>query len=180
MKHTITIDFETYYDDQYSLTEMTTSEYINSPLFEVIGFAYKLDDDPIIWQQGMNLLGEKAALLQLPWEDAVVVAHNAIFDGSILEWVYGIHPGRYFCTWQGAYPVIGAHVKSVSLANCAKFLGLGVKGTEVLDAKGKHRHDFTAEEMERYAAYCRNDVALTHKLYRVLNGWFRKNNVNVA
>ena len=35
----ITIDFETYYSREYSLTKMTTEEYIRSPFFEVIGVA---------------------------------------------------------------------------------------------------------------------------------------------
>ena len=33
----ITIDFETYYDKDYSLSKMTTEEYIRDERFEVIG-----------------------------------------------------------------------------------------------------------------------------------------------
>ena len=33
----ITLDFETYYDKDYSLKKVTTEEYIRSPDFEVIG-----------------------------------------------------------------------------------------------------------------------------------------------
>ena len=33
----ITIDFETYYDKEYSLSKLTTEEYIRDKKFEVIG-----------------------------------------------------------------------------------------------------------------------------------------------
>ena len=35
------IDFETYYSREFSLSKMTTEEYIRSPQFEVIGVAVK-------------------------------------------------------------------------------------------------------------------------------------------
>jgi hypothetical protein len=34
----VVLDFETYYDEQYSLSRMTTAEYIRDPRFEVIGY----------------------------------------------------------------------------------------------------------------------------------------------
>ena len=45
----ITIDFETYYDKEYSLSKMTTEEYINDPRFEVIGMGIKFDDNHTKW-----------------------------------------------------------------------------------------------------------------------------------
>ena len=35
----ITVDFETYYDRGFSLSKITTEEYIRDELFEVIGVA---------------------------------------------------------------------------------------------------------------------------------------------
>ena len=40
----LTIDFETYYSRDFSLSKMTTEEYIRSPHFEVIGVAVKVND----------------------------------------------------------------------------------------------------------------------------------------
>jgi hypothetical protein len=37
----ITIDFETYYDKEFSLSKITTEEYIRSPQFEIIGVAIR-------------------------------------------------------------------------------------------------------------------------------------------
>ena len=35
----ITLDFETYYDREYSLRKLTTEEYVRDKRFEVIGLA---------------------------------------------------------------------------------------------------------------------------------------------
>ncbi len=36
-----TLDFETYYDQEYSLSKMTTEDYVRDSRFEVIGLAIK-------------------------------------------------------------------------------------------------------------------------------------------
>ena len=41
----ITIDFETYYDLAFSLSKLTTEEYIRDPRFEVIGVSVKVGTD---------------------------------------------------------------------------------------------------------------------------------------
>jgi hypothetical protein len=41
----ITVDFETYYDRDFSLSKITTEEYVRSDLFEVIGVSVK-DQQP--------------------------------------------------------------------------------------------------------------------------------------
>jgi len=38
----VTIDFETFYDTGFSLSRMTTEEYIQDDQFQVIGVAIKL------------------------------------------------------------------------------------------------------------------------------------------
>ena len=40
----ITIDFETYYDQEYSLSKLTTEEYVRDTRFEVIGVAIKVNN----------------------------------------------------------------------------------------------------------------------------------------
>ena len=40
----ITLDFETYYDTGFSLSRLTTEEYIRSPEFEMIGVGVKVND----------------------------------------------------------------------------------------------------------------------------------------
>ena len=68
---------------------------------------------------------------------------------------------------------------SVSLANLSKQYGLGEKGTEVLDALGKRRSDFSPSELERYGGYCRNDVYLTYKLFEKLYSVFPRSELKI-
>ena len=42
----VTLDFETYYDKEYSLSKLTTEEYIRDDRFEIIGLAVKKNDKP--------------------------------------------------------------------------------------------------------------------------------------
>ena len=40
----ITLDFETYYSREFSLTKLTTEEYVRSDLFQTIGVSVKEND----------------------------------------------------------------------------------------------------------------------------------------
>ena len=48
------LDFETYYDKQFSLSKMTTEEYIRSPEFETIGVAIKENGNETRWFSGSH------------------------------------------------------------------------------------------------------------------------------
>lgn len=41
----VTVDFETYYDKDYSLSKMTTEAYIRDPRFQIIGVGVKIADE---------------------------------------------------------------------------------------------------------------------------------------
>lgn len=156
----VVIDFETYWDTEFSLSKLTMEEYIRSPQFEVIGVSVKEDGDYIKWYTGERV---KPALDALRLQECVVVAHNAAFDCAILTWIYGIRPGFIVDTLSMARPVIGL-MTSCSLAALARYYGIGAKGTEVYNTKGKHLKDFTDEELAKFGEYCKQDVNLTAKL----------------
>ena len=90
----ITLDFETYYDKQYSLKKLTTEEYIRSPHFEVIGLGIKLNNQETQWASGTHEQ-VKEYLLTFPWPSSVLNAHNTMFDGAILNWVFDIKQNMY-------------------------------------------------------------------------------------
>jgi DNA polymerase I-like protein with 3'-5' exonuclease and polymerase domains len=166
----ITVDFETYYDREFSLSKMTTEEYIRSDDFEVIGVGVKVDEGETAWFTGTKEQTQKF-LNQYDWANAFVLAHNTAFDGAILSWHFGVNPKGWLDTLCMARATHGVDV-GASLAFLAEKYQLGKKGTEVVNALGKRRSDFASEEMERYGAYCRNDVDLTYSLFQILSAGF--------
>jgi len=166
----LTIDFETYYDRSFSLSKLTTEEYVRSDLYETIGVAVKQDNGTTYWCTG-NDKEIKEFLARFDWSGSYVLGHNMRFDASILSWRYDIHPLGLFDT-MGMGQILHGLTQSVSLKNLSEFYGVGEKGTEVLDALGKHRADFTATEMAAYSRYCMNDVELTHKLFMKMKAKF--------
>ena len=156
---TLTIDFETYYSQEYSLTKMTTEEYIRSHDFEVIGVAVQVDDGEPQWFSG-TMADTELWLAQFEWSEHFALAHNAMFDAAILYWCFGMKPKGWLDTLSMARALHGTEVGG-SLKVLAEHYNLGVKGEEVIAAKGKRRADFTPEDLAQYGRYCRNDVALT-------------------
>lgn len=162
----LTIDFETYWDKDFSLSKMTTESYIRDPQFEVIGVSIKKDNGPIEWVSGDDQI-IKQALLERGAQNDVCVAHNAAFDMAIMNWRYGIRPRVIVDTLSMARPITGLTVGG-SLRALGEYFGIGEKGTEVYNTQGKHRKDFTSEELERYGRYCQQDVNLTYQLLQKL------------
>ena len=161
----VTIDFETYYDKDYSLSKMTTEQYVRSNLFEVIGVGIKVNNYPTDWYSGDNV---GKFLNSLDYKDKAILCHNTAFDGAILSWHYGIKPKLWLDTLSMARPL---HQMTVggSLKALATYYGLGQKGEEVLNALGKRKSAFTPDEMARYGEYCKNDVELTYNLFKKLS-----------
>ena len=162
----ITVDFETYYDKKFSLSKMTTEEYVRDPQFEVIGVGIKVNNGPTEWASGTHEQINEY-LHTFDWADAMVLAHNTIFDGAILSWLFDIHPRVWADTLCIARALHGVEV-SGSLKALVERYDIGAKGTEVLDALGKRRTDFTEEELSKYGDYCINDVELTYKLFGLM------------
>jgi DNA polymerase len=166
----LTVDFETYYDKDYSLSKVTTEEYVRSDLFEVIGVSVKVNEDPPQWFSGTH---QQTAqwLGQFDWGNSLVLAHNTMFDSAIISWRFGIIPLGWLDTMSMAQAVVPA-TQSKSLANLAVYYEVGVKGTEVINALGKRRIDFTPQELARYGDYCVNDTELTYTLFnKLLDGF---------
>ena len=173
----ITLDFETYYDKEFSLRRLTTEEYIRDKRFETIGVAVKVDDQPAVWKSG-TCQELKPFLMQFDWANAAVLCHNMQFDGAILSWKFGILPYIYMDTLCMARAVHGVDSPASLMALVERYK-LGAKGTEVDDAMGKYITGFTLNELERYGQYCVNDVEITKKLFDVLSKDFPVNELKL-
>jgi DNA polymerase III epsilon subunit-like protein len=158
----ITLDWESFYDSVCGFSSQTTEEYVRDPLFEEILVSIKTNNDPAYWFTGTRAeFG--AHLRQFDWSQVVLAAHNCKFDGFILAHLYGIFPKRYICTMSMAKGLFGL-ASSVSLKAVAEYLQLSRrKGTEVENAYGKRRADFTTEQLNRYGSYSVDDTELCHE-----------------
>ena len=173
----LTIDFETFYSRDYSLTRLTTEEYVRSDRFQIIGVAVKENDDEAVWFSGSDK--EVADFLSgYDWRNSFALAHNAMFDGAILAWWFAIKPMAWLDTLGMARATDGLEAGN-SLSKLVERYSLGRKGTEVIDALGQRRENFSVNELTAYGAYCINDVELTYKLFHVLVDRFSKSELQL-
>jgi DNA polymerase len=132
----------------------------------VIGVGVKLNNQQTEWASGTHE-EIKEYLKGFPWETAMLLCHNTMFDGAILSWCFDIRPRMYTDTLCIARALHGTEARA-SLAAVSERYGVGVKGHEVLNAIGKRRGDFAPEDLDRYGDYCVNDVELTYKLFSIM------------
>lgn len=174
----LTLDFETYYSADFSLTKLTTEEYIRDPRFEIIGVAVKRGEEKTRFFSGTHEALRSKLVAEYDWADSMVVAHNAMFDAAILNWVLDIRPKAIADTLSMARAIHGIEVGN-SLAKLSAYYELGEKGTEVVNAKGLRRDDFPVEQLKAYARYCVQDVDLTYQLFLTLLPNFKKSELRL-
>lgn len=161
------LDFETYYDQEYSLKKMAPPNYILDPRYETIGCSFMAGDDAAEFVDGPDI---EAYLRRFDPAHTTTVAFNALFDNCILAWRYGFVPDRMVCTMRLACALRGHLLQRYSLASVAKYLGLGVKGTTISNVCGMRRSDIMSNLSlwRDYQSYSNNDNDLSRGIYRTL------------
>ena len=158
-----TLDFETYYDKEYSLRKLQTDAYIMDDRYETIMVCI-IDDEG---KEDIIVGGELEIAQQLhdyaDWSQCAIRAHNTLFDGYILSQRYGVKPKLWMDTLSQSRMLL-PYLKSHSLANVAKYLGIGAKGTAVHNMVGKRLSDMSADEFDAYVEYCFQDTRLCKML----------------
>jgi len=174
-KQVMVLDFETYWDSQsYTLSKMTTEEYIRDPRFKAWGMAYKfLGEDTIRWVHRSDLQG---FFDKVDWTTTAVVAHNSMFDISILAWIYGHVPCFIFDTLSMARALHGVEVGN-SLAKLAARFNLPPKGKALYSTDGKTVLSHAVEE--ELAEYCKHDVFLCDAIFKELVRDFPKDELRL-
>lgn len=155
----VTLDFETYYDQQYTLSKLSYSEYIRDPRFEVIVCGVKVGTGPTIVLEGKKALEKRVK--QIDWKKTDLLCHNTPFDGLIMSHHFGVVPRRYLDTLAMARGLFGNDIRG-DLDSVSQFLGGRGKIKGVLDAAiGLHLADIKAKGeryYEEYKEYCGVDV----------------------
>ena len=193
----VTIDFETYYttvaQGGYTLSRMTTEEYVRDPRFEIIGVSIKHGDEPSRYYTG-DLDYIKAVLHQIDWANTLSIGHNkSEFDSLILTEVIGVRPRAYACTLQMARALHGSKDsggKNIAngLGALCQMYGLAPKGDQVTTYVNRRRLDFTPAEMADYAEYCGNkavtgkdgDTDLCWALFKLFAAQFPQRELQLA
>lgn len=192
----IVIDYESFYCSKsgYTLSKLTSEEYVRDKRFEVIGFSIAPLGHKPQWYSG-DYEYLRSVLAQVDWPNTFLIGHNnSGFDALITTEHFGFHPPYFGCTLQLARCLSGgktADGKNISNALGAlakmyqkeieQLLGRSLfKGDEVVRADGKRRLDFTPAELAAYGRYCNDDTELAGALWRVLAPQFPKSELFLA
>jgi len=169
-----TLDFESFYSKDFSLSKMPTMSYIRDPRFQTIGFSMKVNDGPTTWYTGSDAQIASAIPPQSWWDDTILVAHNTGFDGSILSQRYNVRPKFQCCTMGMARSLGMDFASGASLKGLADTFRLLVdptmphKGNEVVQALGKRREDFSQADLDAYGHYCITDTEITSRIFTIM------------
>lgn len=170
-KMPVVIDFETYYDKEYSLSKITTEKYIRCDKFECIGVSVKIGNMKTYFHKLENGIDIIRHIVTSSYPNSPVVCLNAPFDMGILAFRYGIHPSftvdvmvmAKLCGFDRVAG--GTSLAKLSAKACQMGIIDQVKGNEVHNMLGVHASDMTPEQWQAYGDYCKLDVELTYALY---------------
>jgi DNA polymerase len=178
----ITLDFETYWDTNHTLSKMSPTEYVMHEDTEIQSVSVKIGD-----AQTYVLFGEDAIrrnFRTIDWADSMVIGHNMSgFDAMILAWRFGVNPKMYGCTAAMArsqysktsHSVGGKSLTGVSLKKLSAELGIGAKlDLEATNTKGKRLEDFTQDEINAMSEYNKVDTDLCFGIFKKLYPRFPK------
>ena len=167
----VSLDFETYYDADYTLSKLSTSEYIRDERFEALMVAIKVGRKKTRLVPGNKI---KAELAKINWATHSLLCHNVQFDGFILSHHYGVIPKKYHCTMSMARGLhsneIGAGLDEVSIF----YEGHGKIEGGVEGMKGIHFKELFANKplWKRSGEYCVNDVDEMFRIFSAMHPLF--------
>lgn len=170
----LTLDFETYYDKEYSLRKMSPAEYILDQRYESTGLAIKRGAAPSEWIDGDKV----QEFFDNEPTDVMAVSHNALFDMSICAWRYGWVPKLMVDTLGISRAMLQPFLKFMSLDKVAEYLGLGRKTGALANVLGMRWAQIKSNPVlyKNHVEYGLNDVDLCFGILKklVLSGEFPK------
>lgn len=148
-------------ENPFTLSKMTTEEYIRSPLFHAFGFCIHEvgSKSPVQWYRHDEL----AHIFSMyDWSTTALLAHNAQFDVGIMSMLYGVTPAFIFDTLSMGRALRGVEVGN-SLAKLAEDYKLPPKGRAVHSTDGLWELEPHIEK--ELAEYCKHDVFLCEHIF---------------
>ncbi|MBS0454023.1 MAG: hypothetical protein JSS14_22195 [Proteobacteria bacterium] len=155
---------ETYFDDDYTLKKLSTSEYVRDPRFKPQMMALKVGSKPTRIVRG-NRIG--AELKKINWATHAVLCHNTQFDGFILSHHYGVVPAFYYDTLSMAR---GLHSNEIGagLDEVAKFYGGRGKIDGILELT-KGVLEWPKALYDQAAVYCGQDNDECFRIFKEMH-----------
>lgn len=168
----ITLDFETYWGDDHSLSKLNELDYVMGEKYQTImlGYRYGSGNEPG-WapsnSKAFEILIDNLIKTQ---NDSIAVAHNMQFDGSILSWRYGYEPRYLACTLAmarslGLQKSVGGSLGKLIATAQQAGITIPTKGDDVASAKNLRLENFKADHLKSYGDYCMDDVRATCILF---------------
>lgn len=169
------LDFETYFDSEYSLKEMSNIEYVTDPRFEFTGLGYQFLNTPV---------GDLSPIFKFPDEDikseikdwqhyfgsnleqVTVVGQNLLFDALILKQKFNIFP-PFMIDIIALSRHQDARMKH-DLDALAKKYKCQYKKGDTQQFKGLHYVQMTKEQKEKLKLYGLKDINIESELFQVL------------
>ncbi len=162
----LTLDFESYFDTEYSLKKMSTIEYIMDERFELTGLGTGgIFENEIIKPSFYNPNEIQEVLNMRTFDLYTVLVQQARFDITILQEKFGIVP-KYIIDLKDLACHYDARM-SHRLADMAKMFGLKHKG-DTMQFKGLHYDTMTGEQRKNLVEYTINDVEIETDLFKIL------------
>ena len=164
----VSLDFETFYDADYTLSKLSTSEYIRDPRFEAQMVGIKIGRRKTKVVPAPRIREE---LAKIDWSTHSLLCHHTQFDGFILSHHYGIQPKRLYCTLSMAR---GLHSNDIGagLDEVAQFYGGRGKIEGALDGlKGRRYAELIKLHKDAWkegVAYCANDVDEMFRIFEAM------------
>jgi hypothetical protein len=160
----VSLDFETFFDTEYTLKKLSTSEYVRDPRFKVHMVGIKVGRGKTKVVPAARVAGE---LRKINWKTHSLLCHNTQFDGLILSHHFGIVPLKYYCSLSMAR---GLHSNEIGagLDEVAKFYGGEGKIDGVLESV-QGVLNLSKQQYTDMAVYCGQDVDEMHRIFREMH-----------
>lgn len=159
----VTIDFETYFDQEYTLSKgLNMSEYIRDERFSAYLVGIKIGAGPTKTYAEKEVI---EALRAIDWSTHAFLAHNTQFDGLITTEALEIAPPGFWLDTLAMARACLPHVKNHKLDTVAKYFGMAgkTKATALQNMKGVR--EYTTEMLEACAEYCIDDVDMCYEIF---------------
>jgi DNA polymerase len=159
------LDFETYWDKDYSLKNLSTVEYVKDKRFEIMGLGAGAPSQQIaptffLPDQVQDFLDS------VDWDNTTIVGQYLFFDGLILREHFGIIP-HFTVDIRDLAKFWDARDKH-SLEYMAKQFGAPKPKGDNQWSKGSHWSDMTDIQRQLLADYCKTDVEIESYLFQKL------------